>query len=310
MTINATAMWLLAMYIAMAEERGVPGDRLAGHDPERHRQGVPLARHLHLRTRSVAPAHRRRHHPLGARTCPRWNPINVCPYHLQEAGATPVQELAYGLATAVGVLDAVRDSGPGVARGVPRGRRADLVLHRRRHPLRRRGVQDARLHRDVGPDLPRALRRDRREAAPVPLRRAGELARPHRGPAREQRAAHRARDARRHPRARLAGARDPAPVLERGARPPPSVGPAVVAAHAAGARVRDRPARVRRHLRGLDGHRGEDAGARRRGRGRAAVGARRRRCVRDDRRDQGAARAEPRRARARASSRATSRSSA
>ena len=44
-------------------------------------------------------------------TTPKWNPINVCSYHLQEAGATPTQELAYALATAVGVLDAVRDSG-------------------------------------------------------------------------------------------------------------------------------------------------------------------------------------------------------
>ena len=90
---------------------------------------------------------------------PKWNPMNVCSYHLQEAGATPVQEIAYRLATAIDVLDAVRDSGQ-VARGpLPRGGRLDLVLRERRHPLRRGDVQDAGLHRAVGPHQPRALRR-------------------------------------------------------------------------------------------------------------------------------------------------------
>ena len=129
---------------------------------------------------------------------PRWNPINICSYHLQEAGATPVQEIAFALCTAIAVLDAVRDSGQ-----VPPERFGDvvgrhLVLRQRRRAVRRGDVQDARVRRAVGRAHPRALRRRGRQAAPVPLRRAGQLARPHRGAAREQRAAHRARDARRH----------------------------------------------------------------------------------------------------------------
>ncbi|MGZ8735232.1 MAG: methylmalonyl-CoA mutase family protein, partial [Acidimicrobiia bacterium] len=110
MTINATAMWLLAMYIAMAGERGVSGDQLAGTI-----QNDIVKEYLSRGTYIFGPEASRRltvdviTHSVA--NMPRWNPINVCPYHLQEAGATPVQELAYGLATAVGVLDAVRDSG-------------------------------------------------------------------------------------------------------------------------------------------------------------------------------------------------------
>ena len=117
----------------------------------------------------------------------------------------------------------------------------------------------------------------------LPLRRAGQLARPDRGPAGEQRAADRARGARGDARPRRARPRDPAAGLERGARAAAPVGPAVVAAHPAGARLRDRHPRVPRHLRGLEGDGGlvdellEGARAemarrrraRRRGRGRA-----------------------------------------
>ena len=102
--------------------------------------------------------------------------MNVCSYHLQEAGATPVQEIAYSLATAIGVLDAVRESGQVDRRPLPRGGRLDQLLRQRRHPLRRGDLQDAGLHRAVGPHRPRALRRHRREGAAVPLRRAGQLA--------------------------------------------------------------------------------------------------------------------------------------
>ena len=131
-----------------------------------------------------------------AEHAPPWNPMNVCSYHLQEAGATPVQELAYALATAIGVLDAVRDSGQVRAERFAAGVRLDLVLRQRRHPLRRGDLQAAGVHRDVGPHRPRALRRRRPQGPPLPLRRAGQQPRPHRGPAGEQRAAHRARDAR------------------------------------------------------------------------------------------------------------------
>jgi (2R)-ethylmalonyl-CoA mutase len=110
MTINATAMWLLAMYVALAREQGVDESRLAGTI-----QNDIVKEYLSRGTFIFGPEPSRRltvdviTHAV--RHIPKWNPINVCPYHLQEAGATPVQELAYGLATAVGVLDAVRESG-------------------------------------------------------------------------------------------------------------------------------------------------------------------------------------------------------
>ena len=59
MTINATAMWLLGMYLALADEQGVPYAKLVGHDAERHLEGVPVARHVHLPARGVEAAHRR-----------------------------------------------------------------------------------------------------------------------------------------------------------------------------------------------------------------------------------------------------------
>ncbi len=118
MTINATAMWLLALYIALADERGVDVARLAGTT-----QNDIVKEYLSRGTFIYGPeASRRLTVDLVTYTVkhlPRWNPINVCPYHLQEAGATAVQELAFGLATAVGVLDAVRDSGQVSAEELP-----------------------------------------------------------------------------------------------------------------------------------------------------------------------------------------------
>ncbi len=110
MTINATAMWLLALYIALADEQGVPRAALSGTT-----QNDIVKEYLSRGTFIFGPGPSRRLTvdliTYTVRNIPKWNPINVCPYHLQEAGATPVQELAYGLATAVGVLDAVRESG-------------------------------------------------------------------------------------------------------------------------------------------------------------------------------------------------------
>jgi len=110
MTINATAMWLLAMYLAMADEQGVPYEQLSGTT-----QNDILKEYLSRGTYIFPPdASKRLTADLIVYTVqhvPKWNPINVCPYHLQEAGATPVQELAYGLANAIAVLDAVRESG-------------------------------------------------------------------------------------------------------------------------------------------------------------------------------------------------------
>src|SRR5262249_48411313 len=110
MTINATAMWLFAMYIALADEQGVAHDDLAGTT-----QNDILKEYLSRGTYIFPPeASKRLTVDLivyTVKNAPQWNPINVCPYHLQEAGATPVQELAYGLANAIAVLDAVRESG-------------------------------------------------------------------------------------------------------------------------------------------------------------------------------------------------------
>jgi (2R)-ethylmalonyl-CoA mutase len=118
MTINATAMWLLALYQVVAEQQAAA----AGEDPaaaaarltgttqndiikeylSRGTYVFPPGPSLRLSTDLVAYA---------ATAMPKWNPINICSYHLQEAGATPVQELAFAMCTAIAVLDAVRDSG-------------------------------------------------------------------------------------------------------------------------------------------------------------------------------------------------------
>jgi (2R)-ethylmalonyl-CoA mutase len=110
MTINATAMWLFGMYLALADEQRVPYGQLAGTT-----QNDILKEYLSRGTYIFPPeASKRLTVDLIAFTVknvPKWNPINVCPYHLQEAGATPVQEVAYGMANAIAVLDAVRESG-------------------------------------------------------------------------------------------------------------------------------------------------------------------------------------------------------
>ena len=110
MTINATAMWLLGLYIANAEEQGIDPTVLQGTT-----QNDIIKEYLSRGTYIFPPGPSRRlivdMVAYTVRHVPKWNPINVCSYHLQEAGATPVQEVAYALATAVAVLDAVRDSG-------------------------------------------------------------------------------------------------------------------------------------------------------------------------------------------------------
>jgi (2R)-ethylmalonyl-CoA mutase len=110
MTINATAMWLLALYQVVAEEQGADVAKLAGTTQNdiikeylsRGTYVFPPAPSVRLSTDVIA---------YTVARMPRWNPINVCSYHLQEAGATPVQEIAYALCTAIAILDAVRDSG-------------------------------------------------------------------------------------------------------------------------------------------------------------------------------------------------------
>ncbi len=110
MTINATAAWLLALYVALADEQGVPREKLTGTT-----QNDIIKDYLSRGTYVFPPAPSMRLTKdvilFTTREMPKWNPMNVCSYHLQEAGATPVQELAFALATAIGVLDAVKASG-------------------------------------------------------------------------------------------------------------------------------------------------------------------------------------------------------
>ncbi len=121
MTINATAMYLLAMYVAVAEENGIDPGSLSGTTQNdiikeylsRGTYVFPPGPSLRLITDMIS---------YTVTNVPKWNPINICSYHLQEAGATPVQEIAFSMATAVAVLDAVRDSGQ-----VPPERFGDVV---------------------------------------------------------------------------------------------------------------------------------------------------------------------------------------
>ena len=110
MTINATAAWLMALYIAVADEQGAPRSVLQGTI-----QNDIIKEYLSRGTYVFPPAPSMRLIKdvilFTTKEIPKWNPINVCSYHLQEAGATPVQELAFALATAIAVLDTVKKSG-------------------------------------------------------------------------------------------------------------------------------------------------------------------------------------------------------
>jgi (2R)-ethylmalonyl-CoA mutase len=108
MTINATAAWLLALYIVAAEEQGVSQELLQGTTQNdiikeflaRGTYAFPPAPSMRLIADMIA---------YTVEHVPRWNPINICSYHLQEAGATPVQEIAYAMSNAIAVLDAARE---------------------------------------------------------------------------------------------------------------------------------------------------------------------------------------------------------
>ena len=267
MTINATAAWLLALYVAAADEQGVARESLQGTT-----QNDIIKEYLSRGTYVFPPAPSMR---LTKDTIvfttvemPKWNPMNVCSYHLQEAGATPVQELAFALATAIAVLDTREGLGRGragrfgevvgrISFFVNAGLRFVTELCKMRAfaelwdeiTAERYGVADPK-HR---------------------LFRYGvqvNLAGPDRAAAGEQRRPHPDRDAGgdavEEERAR---ARRAAAGLERGARPAAAVGPAMVAAHAADPRLRDRPARIRRHLRRLARDRRQGRRAQARGAG-------------------------------------------
>jgi len=110
MTINATAAWLWGLYLALGEEQGADLRQLQGTT-----QNDIVKEYLSRGTYIFAPEPSKRlivdMVAYGITNAPKWNPVNVCSYHLQEAGATPVQEIAYALATAIDILDALRDSG-------------------------------------------------------------------------------------------------------------------------------------------------------------------------------------------------------
>ncbi len=121
MTINATAMWLLALYQVVAEEQGADLAALTGTTQNdiikeylsRGTYIFPPGPSVRLTTDVIA---------YTVARMPKWNPVNVCSYHLQEAGATPVQEIAYALGTAITILDAVREAGQ-----VPPDRMGEVV---------------------------------------------------------------------------------------------------------------------------------------------------------------------------------------
>ena len=119
MTINATAAWLLGLYVAVADEQGVPREALKGTTQNdiikeylsRGTYAFPPEPSMRLIADMVA---------FTVNEIPSWNPINICSYHLQEAGATPVQEIAYAISNAIAVLDSVRERGQVSAEDFPK----------------------------------------------------------------------------------------------------------------------------------------------------------------------------------------------
>ena len=194
MTINATAAWLLALYMTVAEENGVDRGSLQGTTQNdiikeflsRGTYAFPPEPSMRLIADMIA---------FTVDEVPKWNPINICSYHLQEAGATPVQEIAYALSTAQAVLDAVRarvpeETFPRVFGRISFFVNAGIRFVEEHAKLRAMGQLWEEIGRErYGVD-------DERLPA-LPLRRAGQLARADRGPAREQHHPHRAGGARR-----------------------------------------------------------------------------------------------------------------
>ena len=108
--LRIMAMWLLALYVALARERGVPEAQLRGTT-----QNDIIKEYLARGTYIFPPEHSLRLIAETYEYCvdrlPEWNPSNVCSYHLQEAGASPVQEVSFALANAIGILDLIRSRG-------------------------------------------------------------------------------------------------------------------------------------------------------------------------------------------------------
>ena len=270
MTINATAAWLLALYLVVAEENGIEPSALSGTTQNdiikeylsRGTYAFPPGPSMRLIADSVA---------YTVEHVPRWNPVNICSYHLQEAGATPVQEIAYAMSTAIAVLDAVRERVPEDRMGAVFGRLSFFVNAGVRFVEEHAKLRAmALLWDELGERYGVADERQRRFRYGVQVNSLGLTeAQPENNVQRivlEALAVTLGRSA----RARAIQLT----CLERGARPSAAVGPAVVAADPAGARLRDRPARVPRPVRGLAGD-GRAGGGAARGRpGRDGAGGR------------------------------------
>ena len=287
MTINATAMWLLALYQVVAEEQndvstGTVEERRLAAQLAGTTQNDIIKEYLSRGTYVFPPEHSLRLISdvisYTVNEIPKWNPINICSYHLQEAGATPTQELAYALCTAIAVLDAVKDSGQVAEEDFEKvvGRISFFVNAGVRFieetckmrafvqlwdeiTRERYGVTDEKMRRfrygvqvnslgltEAQPE--NNVQRIVLEMLGVTLSK--------------------------NARARAVQL----PAWNEALGLPRPVGPAVVAAAAAGAGLRVRPARVRRHLRGLarDRGQGRPAGRRRPRRDRPGAGAGRR----------------------------------
>ncbi len=230
MTINATAPWLLALYIAVAEEQGADVAALQGtvqNDiiKEYLSRGTYICPPKpSLRMITDVAAYTQKH-------LPKWNPMNVCSYHLQEAGATPEQELAFALATACAVLDDLK--GKVSAEDFPSmvGRISFFVNAGIRFVTE---MCKMRAFVDLWDEI--CLERygvTGREVPPLPLWRAGQQPGPDRAAAREQRLPHPDRDAGSHAVEKGPRARRAASCLERGAWPAAPLGPAMVTPNAA-----------------------------------------------------------------------------
>ena len=192
MTINATAAWLLALYVAVADEQGAARDKLTGTTQNdiikeylsRGTYVFPPEPSLRLTKDTIV---------FSCRTLPKWNPVNVCSYHLQEAGATPVQELAFALATAEAILDTVRDSGEVAPAeiGAVVGRISFFVNAGVRFVTE---MCKMRAFTELWDEITAERYGVADPAAPpLPLRRTGQLAGPHRAAGGEQRLPHLAR---------------------------------------------------------------------------------------------------------------------
>ena len=270
MTINATAAWLLALYVATADGQGADRTKLTGTI-----QNDIIKEYLSRGTYVFPPEPSLRLiKDTILFTCsamPKWNPTNVCSYHLQEAGATPVQELAFALATAQAVLDAVKLP----ARSRPPTSAPSSGASRSSSTRACRFITEIckmRAFTELWDEIT-ATRYgvDGSQAQAVPLWRAGQLAGADRAAARKQRLSHPDRDAGGHALERCARPRRAAAGLERGARSAAAVGPAMVHPHAADPGLRDGPARLSGHVRRLDRHSPQGRRVEGRGKGRACA---------------------------------------